>query len=295
MILETQLIDVGGATLEVGIAGSGEPVICQSHPLGPMAPDYDPGSGWESGIGRLVVINPRGIGRSSGQNPRDFTFRQHVDDLEAVRRQLGVDRWVFWGQSGGGVIGLLYTLAYPGSLAGAIIECASGSGARIAQDERSNLCPRYPEYQAALADASGNESHLAIQRALYPALATAEWRRFGGDRWVLVRGEEKLIVCPSDVTERARAGFEEFLITFDVEDRLAEIQVPMLIVAGPRDISFPFDHVDLLRDGIASARLEILETFGHGIETVSADAARRQEAARRFLAGVTMPMAPAVP
>jgi pimeloyl-ACP methyl ester carboxylesterase len=132
-------------------------------------------------------------------------------------------------------------------------------------------------------------------RALHPALANAEWRRFGGERWVLVRGEENLIVCPADVTGRARAGFEEFLITFDVEDRLAEIQVPMLIVTGPRDISFPLDHVERLRDGIASARLEIFETFGHGVETVSTDIEKRRTAIRDFLAGVTASDLAAVP
>jgi proline iminopeptidase len=260
-----------------------------------MVPEYDSSDGWETQLGRLVVVNPRGIGRSSGRAPQDFTFRQHVDDLEAVRRQLGVDRWVFWGGSGGGVIGLLYTLAYPGSLAGAIIEVVSGSGARAAQDERSNMSPRYPEYQAALADTSGNEGHPAMLRTLHPVLATAEWRRFGGDRWVLVRGEEKLIVCPFDGTERAKAGFEEFLITFDVEDRLAEIQVPMLIVAGPRDVSFPLEHVKRLGHGIASARLEILETAGHGVETVSADIEKHRAAVRDFLAGVTVSDLAAVP
>jgi proline iminopeptidase len=287
MMLEQQLIEVDGATLEVGFAGSGEPVICQSHPLGSMTPDYDPESGWESGMGRLVVVNPRGVGRSSGQSPRDFTFRQHVDDLEVVRRGLGVDRWVFWGGSGGGVIGLLYTLAYPRSLAGAIIERIAGSGARIAQDERSNLSPRYPEYQAALADTTGNDRYPALQGALYPALATAEWRRFAGDHWVLVRGDENLLVCPWDGTERARAGFEEFLITFDVENRLAEIQTPMLIVAGRRDVSFPLDHVERLGHGIASAQLAIFDGLGHGVETVSADFAKHQTIARQFLVALS--------
>lgn len=151
MMLETQFIDVGGATLEVGFAGGGEPVICQSHPFGATAPDFDPVNGWESGMGRLVAINARGVGRSSGREPRDYTFRQHVADLEVVRRHLDVDRWVFWGGSGGGCIALLYALLYPQALDGVIVEYMGASGPRIADDERSLVNPAHPEYQRDLA------------------------------------------------------------------------------------------------------------------------------------------------
>jgi proline iminopeptidase len=285
MILETQLIDVDGATLEVGFAGSGEPVICQSHPFGAKSPEYDPIGGWENGMGRLVAINPRGVGRSSGQDPRDFTFRQHVEDLEAVRRHLGVDRWVFWDGSGGGVIGLLYAIAYPRWLSAVIVEYMGLSGRRILQDERSNLSPRYAEYTREVENIVGDDRHPAVLRALRPALVAAEWRRFRADRWVLVRDSERLIVCPDD-QERTKASFEEFATTFDVEDRLAEIRVPTLLTAGRRDDVVPVDYIEQLRDGVPNARLAIFEESGHGIEPGSADFAKRQAIVRQFLADV---------
>jgi proline iminopeptidase len=280
------MIDVDGATLEVGFAGSGEPVICQSHPFGTRTPDYDPADGWDSGMGRLVAINPRGVGRSSGQDPEDFTFRRHVEDLEVVRRQLGVDRWVFWGSSGGGAIGLLYTLAYPRSLSGSIIEHVGASGTRILQDERSKFSPRYPEYETDLAAISGTDRHPAMLRALRPALATAEWVRFWEDHWVLVRDTERLAVCPADVPMRVKASFEEFATTFDVDSQLAEIQVPMVIVAGRRDDLVPISCLEELSAGIPRAQLAIFEESGHGIQPGSADFSRRQATVRGFLAGL---------
>jgi proline iminopeptidase len=283
MMLEQQLIEVDGATLEVGFAGSGEPVICQSHPFGARAPDYDPADGWESGMGRLVAVNPRGVGRSSGQEARDFTFSQHIDDLEVVRRRLGVDRWVFWGSSGGGAIGLLYALAYPRSLSGAIIEYVGASGSQIGQDERSILSPRYPEYAPDLAKDFGDDRHPAVLRDLRSSLAAAEWRRFREDQWVLARGAEMLIVC-SDALKRIKASFEDFATTFEVKDRLAEIRVPMLLVAGRRDVVVPIAHSEQLSDGVPNAQLAIFEESGHGIEPGSADFAKRQSVVRGFLA-----------
>src|SRR5207302_3230514 len=97
---EQRLIELEGATLEVFLSGTGDPMVCESHPFNARAADSV--SNWEFTCtpGRVVSVNPRGVGGSSaGREPRDYTFAQHVDDLEAVRQYLGVERWVFWGGS----------------------------------------------------------------------------------------------------------------------------------------------------------------------------------------------------
>src|SRR5438093_12245653 len=104
--LERRMIDVDGATLEVFLGGAGEPVVCQSHPFSVLSPDPSAGDNtawpWEPAMGRFVGVNPRGVGGSSaGRGSHDFTFGQQLDDLEAVRQQLGIARWVFWGSSAG--------------------------------------------------------------------------------------------------------------------------------------------------------------------------------------------------
>ena len=110
--LERQMIAVDGATLEVFLGGAGEPVVCHSHAYAPMSADS--AWPWDETMGRLVVVNPRGVGGSSGgPDPRAFTFAQHAEDLEAVRDQLGVERWVLWGESAGAVVALLAALRAP--------------------------------------------------------------------------------------------------------------------------------------------------------------------------------------
>jgi pimeloyl-ACP methyl ester carboxylesterase len=186
--LEQRMIDVDGAAPEVLLGGTGAPVICQGHPMGAMDPEYRRSGGWEGDMGRLVVVNPRGLGRSSGHTPRDFTLRRCVDDLEAVRRRLGVDRWVFWGSSAGAAVGLLYALAHPAALSGPIVARAGPSGPRIRADERSVVSPRHPDYRRDLAALPGRERRPALLRSLRPELASAEWVRLREDLWVLVRG-----------------------------------------------------------------------------------------------------------
>ncbi|MEU9153554.1 hypothetical protein AB0D59_24055 [Streptomyces sp. NPDC048417] len=50
---------------------------------------------------------------------------------------------------------------------------------------------------------------------------------------------------------------------FDVRDRLAEITVPTVVIAGRRDFICGPRRAVMLRDGIPGARLTVLEHSGH--------------------------------
>jgi pimeloyl-ACP methyl ester carboxylesterase len=52
-------------------------------------------------------------GAMLGDNRRFYSTRDHAEDLEAVREQLGVDRIAIWGTSYGTKLGLNYALAHP--------------------------------------------------------------------------------------------------------------------------------------------------------------------------------------
>src|SRR3954465_1585955 len=149
--VERWMIDVDGATLEVFFTGTADPVVCQSHPFAGTIPAAMPDGRlpwpWDGSIASIVSVNPRGVGHSSaGHGPGDFTVRQHLADLEAVRRHLGVARWAFWGSSGGGVLAQAYALAFPPSLSGLIIKSAGPSGPRVAEDATSRISPHHPQY-----------------------------------------------------------------------------------------------------------------------------------------------------
>ena len=91
--LEQRLVEADGATLEAFVGGTGGPLVCTSHPFAAQEADSPLVDALARSC-RLVRVNPRGVGRSSpGRTPEDYTFRRHVDDLEAVRCRLGGERW----------------------------------------------------------------------------------------------------------------------------------------------------------------------------------------------------------
>jgi proline iminopeptidase len=111
------MIDVGSAQLEVYRGGARSIVVCGSQPHSPRPEDVE----WYAERAQVVYLMPRGLGHSLPVRDRkDMQLETIVADLEAVRRRLGIDRWVLEGYSGGSQMALTYALRYPATLAGLI-------------------------------------------------------------------------------------------------------------------------------------------------------------------------------
>jgi proline iminopeptidase len=75
-------------------------------------------------------------------------------------------------------------------------------------------------------------------------------------------------------------AFSRLLKGWSVMDRLGEIGMPTLVMAGRDDFQFPPEHQAALAGGLANARLEIIERAGHNAPTERP--AEVLEAIRRF-------------
>ena len=58
-------------------------------------------------------------------------------------------------------------------------------------------------------------------------------------------------------------GYSQLLKGWTVMDRLGEIKVPTLVLAGRHDFLFPPEHQAILADRIPNAQLKIIERAGH--------------------------------
>lgn len=59
---------------------------------------------------RCLLPDPRGVGQSGGE-AQDIAGE--IDDVEALRQQLGLERWALLGHSWGADLGLIYALERP--------------------------------------------------------------------------------------------------------------------------------------------------------------------------------------
>ncbi|QQE80163.1 alpha/beta fold hydrolase [Alicyclobacillus sp. SO9] len=75
---------------------------------------------------RLIAMDQRGVLRSSAIADRDsFGLNHLVEDIEDVRKSLGISSWSVLGHSFGGYLGALYANVYPSSVDKLIFENAT--------------------------------------------------------------------------------------------------------------------------------------------------------------------------
>lgn len=71
---------------------------------------------------RTVLVDQRGCGRSTPHAELENNTTQHlIEDLEAIRKELGIDKWVLLGGSWGVTLALAYAEAHPKQILGMIL------------------------------------------------------------------------------------------------------------------------------------------------------------------------------
>src|SRR3990167_9800925 len=62
---------------------------------------------------QLVFIDHRGCGRSKKTRQKDYTLENNIEDVEALRKHLGLEKICLLGTSYGGVVAQGYATRYP--------------------------------------------------------------------------------------------------------------------------------------------------------------------------------------
>src|ERR1700741_6069 len=97
-----------GTRLAFHRTGDGDPLVCV--PGGPMQSSAYLGDlGGLSALRSLVRLDPRGTGESAvPADPASYRCDRLVDDVEALRVRLGIDRLDLLGHSTGASVAVLY-------------------------------------------------------------------------------------------------------------------------------------------------------------------------------------------
>lgn len=205
---------------------------------------------------QLILVDHRGNGRSSRPAVEMRTLANMADDLEALRKTLGLGRIVVFGMSFGGMLALTYAAAYPDSIAG-LIPCAtaaSNEALNRALDGMHELSS--PDQREALARLrNGTVRSTADLDSVFGALA----RFYEFDPAKTPPGGFKPI---ADIS-MLNWFFGRDRQTYDVRAKLATIIAPTLVLTGRHDkIAPPFASEEIVQ-GIPRAQQVIFEQSGH--------------------------------
>jgi len=202
------------------------------------------------------------------EDPAAYRVTSYIDAFEAIRRELGVDRWVVCGQSFGAGLTIRYAHSHPAHVVGQIF--TNSVSALSAPGERESDAKRL-----LWADALERDGHSAIEALrFHPRFAT----RFASEvkREML---EDAALIQPAAIANAIRYTTPQL----SVVDCLGELTAPGLLVNGLWERPF-----QPLRDRAANLlpSLEIVDLEGGHSINVEAPAPFN-DAVARFAAKYT--------
>lgn len=130
VFLVEKFIEVENAMLWTKKRGDGIPVILISG--GPGTCNYlEPLSTLIENFCKVIMFDPRGCGRST-YDGEGYDLKICLQDIERIRCEYGIEKWVVIGHSWGADLGLAYSLIYSHSILGYV--SISGTGIQNDRD-----------------------------------------------------------------------------------------------------------------------------------------------------------------
>ncbi|MCC6313301.1 MAG: alpha/beta fold hydrolase [Thermomicrobiales bacterium] len=206
---------------------------------------------------QLIYVDHRGTGRSGPAPFETCTIEQMADDVEALRQHLGLGNVSVMGNSFGGFWALTYALRHPESLNRLILITTS---------------PSHEFYDAAKAEAArkGTPEQIAAVPDVFEGKITsddefARWWEIMNPlyyyRWDEKYKEGGARAKPNPAL--ASHMFREYIPSYDVRPRLAEIDAPTLILGGRHDWVTPVGQSELMAASIPDNEFVVFEESGH--------------------------------
>jgi proline iminopeptidase len=264
-IRDTEIFfDVDGASLIAGDTGMLErPIAFLVH--GGPGVDH---TGLKARYGhlvskmQLVYFDHRGNGRSARGKFEKYTLDENVEDMEALRRHLGVGPVVSIGTSYGGMVAQAHAARYPHAVSHLIL---------IATASHAGLIARAREI---LSERGTAEQRSQFEDVLCGRIDTPEkmrhyFRTMGPlfsrkhDPALSNLGLERAILSPE--AQNRAYGPEGFLRNFDLRPELRAIIAPTLIIAGRHDWVCAPEFSEEMHSLILNSDLRIFEDSSHSI------------------------------
>jgi proline-specific peptidase len=254
-------IPIRDVSLFVKVMGQGYPLVLMHGgpgldyttllPLKPLADQFT-----------LIFYDHRCNGRSEGAEVSSMTFENLTADADALRQTLGFDQWAVLGHSFGGNVALEYALRYPQSLSHLVLMDTGGDQWWVNRNAPEILAKR--GYSASAVQAARRFYNGQLTSSEFLPTVMKFMNAYNYHNSLLTLAQDVVLGhMPKTRPEALIFGYTQLLNGWTVMDRLSEIKVPTLVLAGRHDFLFPPEHQVVLAAGVTNARLEIIERAGH--------------------------------
>jgi proline iminopeptidase len=258
------LVDVGDTRLHVTERGTGALALFVLH--GGPGLDHTMFGSYLDALGdvcRLLLVDERATGRSEPSAPETWTLERHAADVEALAAALHIERYAVLGHSYGALIALQHAVDFSGRPLGTIV--SSGvPDARFFEQVQHELDTFEPiELREQVKASWAREADARTQEDMAAIMVDQTPFHFADPRDPRI---DELLAAMSDARygpDVLRAAANGDYGGIAVEDRLAEITHPVLVLAGRHDRTCSVAAAQATADRVPGAELVILERSGH--------------------------------
>lgn len=231
---------------------------------------------------RIILFDQRGCGQSKpfGEISRNTT-QELIDDMERMRKKLGIREWMLFGGSWGAALALLYAQQHTDHVLGMILRgvflarqmdmdwfLKNGAG-RIYPEQWQRLYESVPpsgrnDVVKGLCEAIAGSDEIAQRRV------AREWSAWGAQVALgnLFKADETLHVTEQMVLQAAMelhyADHNYFISENQILDNCDKLQdIPTIIIHGRNDLVCPIEAAISLQHALPEAETIILPNAGH--------------------------------
>jgi len=203
-------------------------------------------------------------------NPSDWTIDRFVEEVETVRKKLGLTPSNFYllGHSWGGLLAMEYSLKYQENIKGLIISNMMASIPDYNNFASNVLGPQMPP--DVLAEIRGFEEskdygNPRYMELLIPYHYEEHVLRISADQWpeevnnAFANINQEMYVAMQGPSEFGASGLLEF---WDVKDRLSEIKTRTLVIGASHDTMDP-DHMEWMSKEFPNGSYLLCEKGSH--------------------------------
>lgn len=214
---------------------------------------------WLSEYMQLVYIDYRGNGRSERGDKSLYTIEQYVEDIEALRRYLGLEKVVVMGQSFGGIMSQAYAIKYPEYVA-AVILIATAPSCETMANASQQLAERGTPEMLAYFNEVMRKGTFQNDDDLYEYLTKFAplYTLYGAEKY---RKEVGNCILSH---EASNVGLID-INTYNFLDELHKIICPTLIMGGEQDFIATIDQTHKIAERVKDCEVVVIPDSSHEV------------------------------
>jgi proline iminopeptidase len=265
-------VTVGSHKIWYESEGQGEPLLLIPGGPGSSHDYFHPFFSALSNQYRVIYYDPFGTGKSDhAKNPSEYSLKQEIEEVEELRKALGIDQWNVFGHSWGGVVAQGYVTKYPGPVKKVVLsDClVSGKSYQDTNDRALRLmADLFPDNWKKM-----EELHAKGLKSTSSELSQAEPDIFAIAFFYQRENTSKLVPAGEntmnpEISIAIMGKDMDFKLggeaaNFDWHAGLRSLRVPILIVNGRADLVVTPRQAEELASAAPGAKLVIFEHSGH--------------------------------